>query len=551
MILEAFAEMFSAISIDGNNPRDPALAKMLGLGMQSKSGIQVTHDKVLALPAIFRAMNIISNGMAKLPWCVKKKTETGSEEDKTHPAWKAITRKPSPDFTIGPWKKTMTAWAMGWGNGVSAIIRPNWPAGPIEFVPLLPDRTRLVRYRAGGLDTDIEGASGELRYYTKVGDDNVWFSSEDVIHIRGLGGSPYWGYDIVEILKESFGGAIAKDEFSHRFFGQGANPAGFIEMPGSLDEESEETWLESMRKASHGLGSAHKFVLLEEGAKFHQVTIDPEKSQLLEGKQLDIRLLAMSIGIKVHKLIDGANSAFASLEQANHEHKEDDLVPWICAFKEEFNEKLLTEEQKDSETHCIEPDEEGLEWVEYANRSRTCVDEYNNGIITKDEARDRLNYGPSNSEYGSRFRIPANIVFEEDEPMVNGSTITSSEDNSDPAEEDSAPLPSEDSLALAEMAVDFLGNFRTRLIKQAIAKSEKGSKAFLAWVDDLKSENSPKAVKLAVNSLFASIKEQMNNCGDVARDDTELIKKVSESVTLIQAIDLETLFLESNNAVFI
>ena len=71
----------------------------------------------------------------------------------------------------------------------------------------------------------------------------------------------------------------------------------------------------------------HRIMVLEEGAKFHQWTVDPAKAQFLEGLQFDYRQLANIIGIKVHKLIDTANSAYASLEQANSEHRDDDLLP--------------------------------------------------------------------------------------------------------------------------------------------------------------------------------------------------------------------------------
>lgn len=537
-IAGALSNLFSSISIDGSNPRDPALAKILGLGMQSKSGVQVTHEKVLALPAVIRAINIISNGMAKLPWYVFQEQKDGREYAKDHPSWKTVNRKVNKNLTVGPWKKTMTSWAMGWGNGISVIDAPNWPFGPIELVPLLPDRTKLMRYKAGGLDANLD-AEGELRYYTKIGGEGRYFEPAQVIHIRGLGGSPYWGYDVVDLLSETFGGAIAKDEFSNRFFGQGANPAGFIEMPGSLEEEAEERWMDSMKKASHGLGNAHKFVLLEEGAKFHQVTIDPEKSQLLEGKTLDIRILAMAIGIKVHKLIDGANSAFASLEQVNQEHKDDDLMPWICAFREEFNDKLLTDQEKDSDSHMIDVDDEQLEWVPFRDRAAGCTELYNNGLITKEEGRRKLNWGPSKSEYGNKYRIPANITFE-GEHVINGTVqpgggtqpVEDPEDDTEETEDDSAK-------DFVTVSVSIMQAMRTRILKQAEAKASKNAGEFIEWLDGTKSQEAPEPIQKAVDAMVGDIVSKMNQCASTAKDDSELRAMVAESINSIQKSNLE------------
>jgi HK97 family phage portal protein len=538
VIVNALASLFGATTIDVGNPRDPAIAKMLGFGNSTKSGVSVDHDKVLALPAITRGINIISNAMAKLPWYVFRELPDGREFDKSHPSWKCITRKPNPEFTIGPLKKTLTAWAMGWGNGVAAIYAPNWPYGPVELIPLLPDRTKLVRFNAGGYSLDLM-SGGELRYMTEVGGEKRWFDSSQVIHIRGLGGSPYWGNDVVDVLAETFGGALATSEFGHRFFGQGANPAGFIEMPNGLDEEAEETFMESLSKASQGLGKSHKFILLEEGAKFHQVTIDPEKAQLIATKTLDIRLLAMAIGIKVHKLIDGANSAFASLEQVNQEHKDDDLVPWICAFREEFNDKLLTIEQKDNETHCIDVDDEQLEWVPFSDRAAGCVQLYNNGLITKEEGRRKMNFGPSNSEYGDQYRIPSNITFE-GEHVVNG-TVQPGEGGQKPdgSGDNSNDNDEDEKNAFIAVSVALMGGIRDRIVKQAEAKSAKGASHFISWLENLGTQEAPTQIRIPVDAMVHSLADKFNSCTLKAKSDEELRTMVSESIRSILDENLE------------
>lgn len=542
MIVDALASLFSATTLNPIHPRDPAIAKMLGFGNTTKSGVSVDHDKVLALPAVTRAINIISNGMMKLPWYVFKELPKGREFAPEHPSWKCVTRKPNRDFTIGPLKKTLTAWAMGWGNGIAAIDAPNWPNGPVELVPLLPDRTKLVRFRGGGYSANVDDA-GELRYATEIGGEKRWFDPSEVIHIRGLGGSPYWGNDVVTTLSETFGSALATSEFGARFFGQGANPAGFIEMPKGLDEESEATFMESLTKASQGLGKSHKFILLEEGAKFHQVTIDPEKSQLIAAKTLDIRLLAMAIGIKVHKLIDGANSAFASLEQVNQEHKDDDLMPWICAFREEFNDKLLTTDQKDLETHSIDVDDEQLEWVPFADRAAGTVNLYNNGLITKEEGRRKVNFGPSRSPYGDKYRIPTNITFE-GEHAVNGVVQPGGGQQQDGSGDDSNDND-QDENALTEVSVAFMVNIRDRITKQAEGKAAKGASHFISWVDSIGTQDSPKSIKPSVDRFVAGMITRFQECTSTAKNDEQLREKVAESIDVIQKENLAS-YLEGN-----
>ncbi|WP_337892750.1 phage portal protein, partial [Mesomycoplasma ovipneumoniae] len=128
--------------------------------------------------------------------------------------------------------------------------------------------------------------------------------------------------------------------------------------------------------------------------------------------------LAMIIGIKVHKLVDGANSAFASLEQANHEHKDDDIVPWVNKWRSEYSEKLLTADERNSMERSIDIDDESLDWVPFSDRARGSVELYNNGLITKDEGRRKVNFGPSKAKRASQYRIPANIVYEDDQALI-------------------------------------------------------------------------------------------------------------------------------------
>lgn len=479
------APLKAALSFSGMHPGDRQFARMFGMAPMTGAGVAVDHETVLALPAVLRGVNVIGNGVGRVPFYVFSTDGENQEWDKTHPAWKAIYRRPNRGFSAREFRKTLTAWALLWGNGIAYIDRPNWPDGPVEFYPLLPDRTIPIRAKNLDIDESLVD-SNDLYFQTIIAGETRTFSADDCIHIRGLGGSPYWGYDVVEVLRESFGGVAAGQEFGNRFFGQGANPSGFIEMPGSIGEEDEERFVSSLRKATEGLGKAHRLALLEEGAKFHPWTVDPQKAQFLEGKQYDVRVIAMAIGIKVHKLIDSANSAYASLEQANEEHKDDDLVPWIDAFKDEFTEKLLTEDQKEAGTHVVDIDDEYLSFVPFAERAEGISNLYNNGIVDKEEARDRLNFGRSRSPDGKRYRMPRNIGFE-DETII-GSGIGGANASTDA-----------DELASSAMA-----KIAKRLAKQAEAKHSKGELS--AWLGSLVAERGPKPIQSSIDSLFADVK---------------------------------------------
>jgi HK97 family phage portal protein len=493
MILESVVSMLSSISLAGAHPRDPAIARMLGYGRENTSGVAVTHDKVMALPAIKRAVQIVTDKMFGMPWYVFDEQEDGREFVRSHPAWRCVHLMANKEIDAPTMRQQLVQWAMIYGNGCAYIDR----SGPdYELIPLLPDRTELVRVspRMAEIVGDLDQI-GRLIYKTRINDEVKYFDAADVLHIKGLGPNPYWGWDIVELLAECFGGAMAKDEFSNRFFSNGANPVGFIQMEGSLDEESEETYMASLSKAMSGLGKAHKLILLEEGAKFTPVTIDPIKSQMLEGKQFDVRLLAMAIGIKVHKLVDGANSAFASLEQANHEHKDDDILPWVNKFRVQYDRKLLSTDEMASGSRSIDVDDETLDWVPFSERAAGSVELYNNGLITKDEGRRKVNFGPSKAARAKEFRIPSNIVYEDDAALMP---------------ESPQPAPADPPRAdHSDVVTAYLGRIEKRLTAQAKTKARNPSD-FLAWLDSMQPESGPESIQSQINDLYSKTISRFN-----------------------------------------
>jgi HK97 family phage portal protein len=483
---------------------------MLGMGRENSAGVSVTHEKVMALPAIKRGVQIITDKMFGMPWYVFEEMADGRTWNRKHPAWRCVHSMANSEIDAPTLRQQLTQWALTWGNGCAYIDRTA-DSGHIELIPLLPDRTQLVRITPEMAErVGDPSEAGRLVYKTTIGGDVQLLDRGDVLHIKGLGPNPYWGWDLIDLMTECFGGAMAKDEFSNRFFSNGANPVGFITMDGSLDEESEETYMQSLTKGMQGLGKAHKLILLEEGAKFTPVTIDPQKSQMLEGKQFDIRLLAMAIGIKVHKLVDGANSAFASLEQANHEHKDDDILPWVNKFRVQYDRKLLSSDELESGQTSIDVDDETLDWVPFSERASGSVELYNNGLITKDEGRRKVNFGPSKAARAKDFRIPSNIVYEADQSLV-----------APPANQPQQPAAIDHS----DVATAYLDKIEKRLIAQAKTKA-KNPKDFLEWLDGLEAEDGPQSIQPKIEELYSVTIKRLNELAETKTTAEELVNAI-------------------------
>ena len=398
----------SGRSIDPVHPRDPVFSRLLGIGRRTTSGIQVTEDKALAIPTVLRGTSIIANTVKRLPREVYRKMATGDEPDMNHFARRFIRRKFNDELQAGDAIKLMQTWAILRGNAVAWIHRDG--AGrPTDIVPLLPDRVGIYRISKNGTETSVNN-SGRLMYWTKA--DGKMFSilPENVLHIKGFGTNPFWGMDIVEMFKETLGGDIATREHGHRYFGQGATNAGFVTIPKGLPPEAEERLIRSLRNATEGLGKAHKYVILEEGQNVMPSTISNHDSQFLESKKFNVGDLANMIRIQAEKVGDRNQKSYNSLESARADHKDDDIVPWVNDWEEEFNEKLLTTEEYETETHCICLDESKLEWVPFKERVEAAVQLHLNNLASKDEARGKVNFPPCKDNDGEQYLRPLNHV---------------------------------------------------------------------------------------------------------------------------------------------
>lgn len=484
---------WAAETIDGVHPRDPALVRIFGGGARTTSGVAIDETRALGYPALWRGVNILCNGVSKVPLFVLRKEGRKKHRDTSHPAYARLRRSANEEMPAGRFRKTLQHHALLWGNGYAHISRDE--AGrPIELITLLPDRTKPFR-------TD----DGQMLYRTVIGGQTRTFLKDNVLHIPGLGFDGMMGYPVVEILRESIGLGMAAREFGSRFFGQGANAAGIVTLPNGMDEEAEENFLKSIHQAHAGLGVSHRIMLLEDGAKFQSTTIEPEHAQFLQTREFEIREIANIIGVQPHKLGDPSRKSYNSLEQSNQEHLDDDLEPWFCAWEEECESKLLTEEEKASESHVIEFERKALMRTNLAARTSHYASGRQWGYYSANDVRALENMDDI-GEQGDVYMIPTNMA------PANAPITTPDVDDPPAMPDESVASPTieheieaksrvtpEQSESLRGLVEDTLRRIAKRFGNQA-RKSAKTPNSYCKWLDDCKENNHPVAWAMATST---------------------------------------------------
>ena len=109
---------------------------------QSWTGEPVTVSTALQVPAFYRAVMVIADGLAQLPIVLMRPTDGGMEPATDHPLFDLFARSPNAWQDASEWVRTTmmhkasTGCAVSWRNVVNGQIR--------ELIPIKPDNVQIV-----------------------------------------------------------------------------------------------------------------------------------------------------------------------------------------------------------------------------------------------------------------------------------------------------------------------------------------------------------------------------------------------------------------------
>lgn len=427
-------------------------------GQMSSSSVRVTHKSVIGYAPFFRGINLIANSVSGLPVNVyRRRGEDDSEVVQAHPAQKLIRRDASEVMAANTFIQTIQGHSLLFGNGY-AFIERNERQQPIALWPLDPQNT-IIRY-----------ADGELWYCSSINSTQVKLPGRNVLHIKGLSHNGIAGYAILDIMADALGVGMAAQQFGGRFFGQGSNMSGLLMVPGSFSEEKIRNTLSAWGEMYEGVTNAHKVALLQDGAKFQQLTIPPEQAQFLETRGFEVRTTVANIlGVPPHLLGDETRTSHNSLEQENRSYLVHSVNPWLIEWEAELQRKLLSDRERERGTHFIEFNREALISMEFDKKVDGVYRQMEMGLITLNEGR-KLFSMKAVPDGDVRFH-PANWLEYGEEPEAGPM---------EPQAEPEQPDPSEDVLtALIESTVTDAVKFEQRKVVTAARKEDD----FRAWLD--------------------------------------------------------------------
>lgn len=156
---------------------------------------------------------------------------------------------------------------------------------------------------------------------------------------------PGWlrGLSPLDVARTMFGGAIANQEMGARFYGQGMNASGVIEVPEDLTPEEARGLKQDFHEANASIRRMHLPPVLTGGATWRQISISPEQAQFLEARKFSVNDIARWYRVPPHLVgdVERSTSWGSGIEQQGIGFVQYTLRPWIDRLEQAYRRYLL------------------------------------------------------------------------------------------------------------------------------------------------------------------------------------------------------------------
>ena len=319
-------------------------------GNFSTSGMVVSRETALSVPAIWCAVDTISKTLASLPFGLFVQTSEGSSPAKSHPVYGVI-KEPTPFHTSYTFRYGLFLQAC-FGDAF-AIIHRNGIGRPTELELLDAENVSTFQRDNGEYFYIVRRAVGN-RYEEKA------VSYDNMLHVKGLTIDGINGEDITRIHRDSIGTSLAAEQYGNYFFANGANPSGALVFPQALNENQRALAEKKISDKYGGVRKTGKMMVLDAGVKYEKFSLNPQEATLNETRNFQVNQASRIFGVPVPLLAQMDKATLNNMETMGIQFVTLCLRPYAVQVEQEFARKLLTKSERISEDYYFRFNFSGL-----------------------------------------------------------------------------------------------------------------------------------------------------------------------------------------------
>lgn len=358
------------------------------------SGVSVSEDNALTIPAVYACVRVLAETIAGLPVKVYERTATGKKEA-DHPLNKLLGGAPNDhqtsfelmEFIVASLGLRGNSYCRKFINGRGQVYRLD----PLQAKYITPD-------------TD---SAGNIFFIYQSPDERIVFRPWDLWRTAGLSSNGLTGLSPVGLARESMGISMAAEGSAARLYSNGAQIPGVLEFPGKLsDEEAVDRLRNQWADKMAGAKNAFKPLILESGMAYKETGMNSKDAQFLESRKFQIAEIARWYRVPLHKLQELDRATFSNIEHQSIEFVTDTILPWVRRLEQTLFRDILT--PKEQQKLFIRFNLDGLLRGDTQTRYEAYGKGINDGWLSRNEVRKLENRDPVDGL--DEYLVPLNMA---------------------------------------------------------------------------------------------------------------------------------------------
>lgn len=362
-------------------------------GGRRAAGVAVTEQRVLGLPAYYRALALTAGTLAMLPLHTYR---AGTRDPFSVPT---VLARPNPRQTQIEWRFTSYLNGIAWGASYNRKLR-NGSGQVVQVWPVHPARCRTV-------ETDLTNDNPEGLVFLIRDRKGVEhrYTSRDILHIPYMSMDGISGVRPLEVLRQSLGISIAADDSAASFFANGSRLSGILTTDQELSKSGSDRLKARWKALTSGPEHTGDVAVLDSGATFAPVAIPPADAELLQSRKWSVADIARMVGTPPHLVGDITNSTSwgTGIEEQVLGWVKFTLGTWIELHEQRYDLELLPDI-----AYCKHK-LEGLLRGDSKTRAAFYHSAITDGWMTRNEVRDLEDREPADGL--DEFIVPSNMTL--------------------------------------------------------------------------------------------------------------------------------------------
>lgn len=383
---------------------------------KSDSGVAVTPASALGYSPVWHCVQKIAGHAGMLPCTVFEQDYSDPRKKRKADelaAYSLVKYQANPFLTAQDFRETIQMHSLLRGNG-RAYIQRDARGEPLGLWPLPPGRTHTVavsRVNDATTDDPAEIARTPIQWekwhvLRLASGERVGIPDRDVLHIMGLSDDGLEGIDVLTLAREAIGLGLASERAPAKNFRSGARPSIMLKAPPGAFRTADEAqaFLDNFRQKHEGVENEGKVGLLTAGVEAQVMQSTARDSQWIEQRAFQRQEIALWFAVE-QILGDNSSVSYNSLEQKNQAYLSGCLMRWLTKWEAEYRAKLLTQKQRDDETHYFKFQTAALLRGTTAERYQTYQVARQIKVMSANDVREREDMEPV--EGGDVYENPA------------------------------------------------------------------------------------------------------------------------------------------------